>query len=188
MATNPQVRLTYRDYLALPESDDRYELIDGELYVAPTPIPEHQIFVYYLAKVIEEFVTRHRLGRMIISPQDVVLSEDIVVQPDIMFVSNERLHIIKWGHYVHGAPDLVVEVLSPSTERFDRTVKRERYARFGVREYWIADIVGRTIEMNVASGDKFEVVGVYGEGDMFESPLLAGLEVDISSVFESAEI
>ena len=188
MATNAQARLTYRDYFDLPESDDRYELIDGELYMAPTPIPEHQIFVYFLAKVIEEFVTRHRLGRMIISPQDVVLSDDIVVQPDIMFVSNERLHIIKWGHFVQGSPDLVVEVLSPSTERFDRTVKRERYARFGVREYWTADIVGRTIEVNVSSGDEFEVVGVYGEGDIFESPLLTGLEVDISGVFESAMI
>ena len=188
MATNTQARLTYRDYFDLPESDERYELIDGELYMAPTPIPEHQIFVYYLAKVIEEFVTRHRLGRMIISPQDVVLSDDIVVQPDIMFVSNERLHIIKWGQYVQGAPDLVVEVLSPSAERFDRTVKRERYARFGVREYWIADIVGRTIEVNVSSGDKFEVVGVYSEGDAFESTLLTGLEIDISGVFKSAMI
>ena len=188
MATNTQARLTYQDYFDLPESEDRYELIDGELYMAPTPIPEHQIFVYYLAKVIEEFVTRYRLGRMIISPQDVVLSDDIVVQPDIMFVSNERLHIIKWGHYVQGAPDLVVEVLSPSTERFDRTVKRERYTNFGVREYWIADIVGRTVEVNASSGDKFEVVGVYGEGGTFESPLLPGLTVDISDVFENAMI
>lgn len=188
MTSKTQARLTYRDYFGLPESDDRYELIDGDLCMAPTPIPEHQIFVFYLAKVIEEFVTRHRLGRMIISPQDVVLSEDIVVQPDIMYVSSERLHIIKWGHYVHGAPDLVVEVLSPSTERFDRTVKRERYARFGVREYWIADIFGRTIEVNVSSGDEFEVVGVYGEGDVFEPPLLPGLEVDVNSVFENARI
>ena len=188
MATNTQARLTYRDYLDLPESDDRYELIDGELYMAPTPIPEHQIFVYYLAKVIEEFVTRHRLGRMIISPQDVILADNIVVQPDIMFVSNERLHIIKWGQYVQGASDLVVEVLSPSTERFDRTVKRERYARFGVREYWIADIVGRTIEVNVLNGDKFAVAGVYGEGDTFDAPLLPGLKINVSGVFESARI
>ena len=188
MTTRSQVRLTYRDYLDLPESDDRYELIDGELYMAPTPIPEHQIFLFYLTKVIEEFVTEHDLGRVIISPQDVILSEDVVLQPDVMFISNERMNIIRWGHYVRGAPDLVVEVLSPSTSVRDRTLKRERYAQFGVREYWIADIVGRTIEVNVASGDKFEVVGVYGEGDIFESPLVTGLEVDISGVFESAMI
>ena len=188
MATNAQARLTYQDYFDLPESDERYELIDGELYMAPTPIPEHQIFLFYLTKVVEEFITGHGLGRVIIAPQDVILSDDVVLQPDMMFVSNERLHIIKWGQYVQGAPDLVVEVLSPSTARHDRTLKRERYARFGVREYWIADIVGRTIEVNVSSGDKFEVVGVYGEGDIFESPLLTGLEVDISGVFENARI
>ena len=105
-----------------------------------------------------------------------------------MFVSNERIHIINWGHYVQGAPDLVAEVLSPSTERFDRTVKRERYAKFGVREYWIADIIARTIEVNVSDGDEFAMAGVYGEGEAFEYPLLPGLTVDISGVFESAMI
>ena len=188
MATEQQVRLTYQDYLDMPESDDRYELIDGELYMAPTPIPEHQIFLFYLAKVVEEFVTRNRLGRIIISPQDVIIHEDIVVQPDMMFVSNERLHIIKWGHYVQGAPDLVVEVLSPSTARYDRTLKRERYAQFGVREYWIVDIVARTIEVNVSDGSKFTVDSVYGEGGTVKSPLLSGLEFDMREVFESARI
>ena len=188
MATEQQVRLTYQDYLDMPESDDRYELIDGELYMAPTPIPEHQIFLFYLAKVVEEFVTRNRLGRIIISPQDVIIHEDIVVQPDMMFVSNERMHIIKWGHYVQGTPDLVVEVLSPSTARYDRTLKRERYAQFGVREYWIVDIVARTIEVNVSDGSKFTVDGVYGEGETVKSPLLSGLEFDIYEVFESANL
>ncbi len=188
MATNTQARLTYQDYFDLPESDDRYELIDGELYMAPTPIPEHQIFLFYLTKVIEEFVTKHELGRVIISPQDVILSEDIVLQPDMMFVSNERMHIIRWGQYVQGAPDLVVEVLSPSTSRHDRTLKRERYAKFGVREYWIADIRAKTIEVNVLGDGNFTVAGLFGEGEPIESPLLPGLKIDISDVFESARI
>lgn len=188
MATNTQARLTYQDYFDLPESDDRYELIDGELYMAPTPIPEHQIFLFYLTKVIEEFVTKHELGRVIISPQDVILSEDIVLQPDMMFVSNERMHIIRWGQYVQGAPDLVVEVLSPSTSRHDRTLKRERYAKFGVREYWIADITAKTIEVNVLGDGNFTVAGLFGEGEPIESPLLPGLKIDISDVFESARI
>lgn len=188
MATNTQARLTYQDYLDLPESDDRYELVDGELYMAPTPIPEHRIFLFYLTKVIEEFVTRHGLGRVIISPQDVILSEDVVLQPDMMSVSNDRMHIIKWGQYVKGAPDLVVEVLSPSTSRHDRTVKRERYAKFGVREYWIADITARTIEVNVLEGEKFAVAGLYGEGEPFESALLPRLKVDVRNIFESGRI
>ena len=86
-----------------------------------------------------------------IAPLDVVLSDDdVVLQPDIVFVSNERRSIIRKGLNVQGAPDLVVEVLSPSTAQRDRTIKRERYARFGVREYWIADIVGGTVEVNVS--------------------------------------
>ena len=186
MATNTQARLTYRDYFDLPESDDRYELIDGELCMTPPPVPEHQGFLGELYVIVRAFVRENRLGRVYFAPIGVVLSEGNVFQPDLIFVSNERLDII--GRNIMGAPDLVVEVLSPSTERFDRTVKRERYARFGVREYWVADIIGRTVEVNVSSGDKFDVVGVYGEGDIFESPLLTGLKVDISGVFESAMI
>ena len=188
MATNTRARLTYQDYFDLPDSDDRYELIDGELYMAPAPIPEHQLFLYYLAKAIEEFATRYGLGITLIAPLDVVLSDDDVFQPDIVFVSNKRRSIIRKGLNIQGAPDLVVEVLSPSTADRDRTLKRERYARFGVREYWIADIVGNTIEVNVSEGDTYSVAGVYGQGDTFQSPLLPGLEIDVSAVFESSKI
>ena len=186
MATNTQARLTYQDYLDLPQSEDRYEFIDGELYVAPTPIPEHQGFLGELYVIVRAFVRENRLGRVYFAPIGVVLSEENVFQPDLIYISNERLDII--GQNIIGAPDLVVEVLSPSTERFDRTVKRERYAKFGVREYWIADIIARTIEVNVSDGNEFAVAGVYGEGEAFESPLLPGLTVDISGVFESAMI
>ena len=188
MAASTRARLTYQDYFDLPESDDRYELIDGELYIAPAPIPERQLFLYYLAKAIEEFATRHGLGITLIAPLDVVLSDDDVFQPDIVFVSNERRSIIKKGLNIQGAPALVVEALSPSTAQRDRTLKRERYAKFGVREYWIADIVGGTVEVNVSEGETFSVAGVYGEGDALESPLLPGLKIDASGVFDSARI
>lgn len=188
MVSKTQTRLTAQDYFDLPESDERYELINGELCMAPTPIPEHQIFLYYFTKVFEEFITRHNLGRVIMSPQDVLLADDVVLQPDMMFISNARLSIIKWGQYIQGAPDLVVEVLSPSTTRHDRTVKRELYARHGVREYWIADIVARTIEVHVAQGGEFLPAVVYGEGDVVKSPLLPDLEIDVSGVFESARL
>lgn len=188
MATNTQAPLTYQEYFDLPESDDRYELIDGELYMAPTPIPEHQDFLAELFTMIRTFVRENSLGRAYIAPLAVALSEYVVLQPDMMFISNERLGIIKWGQYVQGAPDLVVEVLSPSTTRHDRVVKRELYARYGVREYWIADINHGTIEVDISGGESFITAGVYGEGDTFESTLLPGLEVDISAVFESARI
>ena len=186
MATNTKTRLTYRDYFALPESDDRYELIDGELYMTPPPIPEHQGFLGELHVVVHAFVRENRLGRVYFAPIGVVLSEDDIFQPDMIFISNERLHIIKPGRYVQGAPDLAVEVLSPSTARRDRTLKRERYARFCVLEYWIADIVAKTIEVNVLSGDEFTTEGVYGEGDALVSPLLSGFSMNVSDLFEQA--
>ena len=187
MATNTQARLTYQDYLDLPESDERYELIDGELYMTPPPIPEHQGFLGELHVTLHTFVRENRLGRVYFAPIGVVLSDDDVFQPDMIFISNERLNIIKRG-FVQGAPDLAVEVLSPSTARRDRILKRERYARFGVREYWIADIVARTIEVNILSGDEFTTASVYGEGDTLVSPLLPGFSMDVSGTFENATI
>ena len=187
MATNTRARLTYQDYFDLPESDDRYELIDGELFMVPAPVPEHQDFLGELYVVIRAFVKENGLGRVFFAPLDVVLSEVDVFQPDLIFVSKERLNIIT-GQNVRGAPDLVVEVLSPSTAQLDRTTKRERYARFGVREYWLADINARTVEVNVFEGEVFSVAGVYGEGDMLESKVLKNLKVDISGLFEAARI
>lgn len=190
MVSKTQARLTYQDYFDLPESDERYELIDGELYMAPTPIPEHQDFLAELFTMIRAFVRENRLGRAYIAPLAVALSGHVVLQPDMMFISNARLSIIRWGQYIQGAPDLVVEVLSPSTTRRDRTVKRDLYARHGAREYWIADIVARTIEVHVAQGGSgaFLPAVVYGEGDVVKSPLLPNLEIDVSGVFESARL
>ena len=185
MATNTQARLTYQDYLDLPESDERYELIDGELYMAPPPIPEHQGFLFVLTLALGNFVVEHNLGRIYFSPIGVVLSDDDVLQPDLIFISTERLNIIT-GNYVQGAPDLVVEVLSPSTARRDRTVKREIYERAGVREYWLVDIRNASIEVNAASDAGFVTVGVYGEGDTLVSPLLPGFSMDVSGTFENA--
>ena len=186
MTSKTQARLTYRDYFDMPESDDRYELIDGELYMTPPPIPEHQGFLGELHVKLHTFVRENRLGRVYFAPIGVVLSDDDVFQPDMIFISNERLNIIRRGRYVQGAPDLAVEVLSPSTARRDRILKRERYARFGVREYWIADIVARTIEVNVLSGDEFRTAGVYGEGDMLVSSLLPRFSINVGYTFEQA--
>ena len=187
MATEQQVRLTYRDYLDMPESDDRYELIDGELCMSPPPIPEHQGFLFVLTLALGNFVVEHRLGRIYFSPIGVVLSDGDALQPDLIFIATERLNIIT-GNYVQGAPDLVVEVLSPSTARRDRTVKREIYEGAGVREYWLVDMRNRSIEVNAASDAGFVTVGVYGRGDVLVSPLFPGFSMDVSGAFESARI
>ena len=184
MVTNPQVRLTVRDYLSIPEDDEnRYELIDGELYMAPAPSWEHQDTVGNIYVALREFVHTDGLGRVTIAPVDVYLSDEDVFQPDIIYISIERLDIIH-PNGVHGAPDLVVEVLSPGTERRDKTLKSARYAMFDVREYWQADPVAKTIAVLRARDGVFERVGVFGEGMTLETPLLPGLRVDVSAVFD----
>ena len=184
MVTNPRVRLTVQDYLDIPEEDEnRYELIDGELYMAPAPTWEHQESIGNLYSLLRDFVRANGLGRVVASPIDVYLSDEDVFQPDIVFVSVERLDIIH-SSGVHGAPDLVIEMLSPSTEQRDLNVKRDRYAMFDVKEYWLADPIARTIAVLRLGDGAFEQIGVFVEGMTVETPLMPGLRVDVSAVFD----
>lgn len=137
MTTSASLRFTYDDYLLLPE-DRRYEVIDGDLLTTPTPGTPHQRIVGNLYLRLCLYVEDHQLGEVLIAPCDVVLSPTDVVQPDLLFVAASRAAIVG-EKFISAAPDLVVEVLSPSTEDRDRTVKTKLYARFGVRELWIAD-------------------------------------------------
>ena len=134
---NPIVKFTYEDYLNTPE-DKRYELLDGELVMTPAPGELHQSISALLGWRLVQFASENSLGRVYQAPFDVVLSDTDVVQPDLLFVSNERGHIITPAN-IQGAPDLVVEILSPSTAERDRTFKRTLYAKHGVNEYWMVD-------------------------------------------------
>ena len=184
MVTNPDVRLTVQDYLNIPEEDEnRYELINGELYMAPAPSWEHQESSGNLYSILRAFVLANLLGRVVYSPIDMFLSDGDVFQPDIAFISNERLGIIR-SDGIHGAPDLVIEVLSPGTERIDRTLKSERYEMFDVSEYWQANPIAKTILVLRARDGAFERVGLFTEGMTLETPLLPGLRVDVSEVFD----
>ena len=184
MVTNPDVRLTVQDYLNIPEEDEnRYELINGELYMAPAPSWEHQKSTINLATLLDNFASDTGLGEVVASPIDVYLSDEDVFQPDIVFISNERLGIIH-SDGIHGAPDLVIEVLSPGTERIDRTLKSERYEMFDVSEYWQANPIAKTILVLRARDGAFERVGLFTEGMTLETPLLPGLRVDVSEVFD----
>ena len=136
-------RYTYKDYLNMSD-DKRYELIGGCLMMAPAPIPYHQWISKNIEYEIERFVREKKLGRVFDAPCDVYLDEENVVQPDILFVSEERTHIIGKTH-IQGAPDLAVEILSESTAYTDLMKKKRLYARFGVKEYWIVDPDGKTI-------------------------------------------
>ena len=130
LSPNPAVKFTYEDYQHTPE-DKRYELLDGELIMVPAPNLEHQRIGIRLGALLHGFVQERGLGEVFHAPCDVVLSNTDVVQPDLLFVSNERAHLLLGGANVLGAPDLVVEILSPSTAGRDRTLKRAP-----VRQVW----------------------------------------------------
>ena len=175
-------KLTYADYLNTPDDDTYYELIDGELVMVPPPIVDHQGTSGELHIELGNLMRSTSLGRVFASPIGVYLSETEVVQPDLVFVSRERLHIIERA-VIRGAPDLVVEILSPSTARRDRIVKREMYARHGVREYWLVDVSAKTItQLLMREGPDFDTVGVFGPGESLTSPTLGGFRLDPGTV------
>ncbi len=174
--------LTFSDYLETPD-DERYELLGGDLLMPPSPNISHQAVQMSLGSLLYFWVMERRLGQVFSSPCDVVLSDSDVVQPDILFISNERRHIIT-GANVQGAPDLVVEILSPSTSGHDWTTKRELYGRHGVREYWIVDTDERTVTAFLPRDGRLEVVRTFREGDELSSFVLDGFSVDLGKIFE----
>ena len=182
MATQRRViKFTYEDYKHTPE-DKRYELIDGDLIMVPAPRTAHQRSSREIEFPLLSFVRENDLGEVFYAPTDVVLSDTDVVQPDILFVSNERSYIINEDN-IRGAPDLVVEVLSPSTAQRDRTLKRTLYALHGVSEYWLADTEAKNVTVLTLEDGGYTVAGIYGEGQTLESPLLAGFTLEIDRIF-----
>src|SRR6266446_6990309 len=129
----------------LPESNSPTELWDGEIIMSPAPTPSHQDIVFNFASLLKEFVSAKKLGRVFVSPIDVVLSEHRAVQPDIIYISKTRAHIIQ--DVIGGVPDLVAEVVSGGSWKRDRVEKKGLYEQFGVVEYWIIDPEARTAEV-----------------------------------------
>jgi Uma2 family endonuclease len=181
MTTSASLRFTYDDYLLLPE-DRRYEVIDGDILATPTPGTSHQRVVGNLYLGLCRHIEDDQLGEVLTAPCDVVLSPTDVVQPDLLFVTAARSAIVG-EKFISSAPDLVVEVLSPSTEERDRTLKTKLYARFGVRELWIADTKEKRIEVFTNSGDGFRQEAVFGLNAVLRSTLLPGLEIPLAEVF-----
>ncbi len=175
------IRMTIEEFRALPESNRFEELIDGELIVSPTPKHPHQKQVFVAAKVIETLADG---GEVVIAPMDVYLDEDIV-EPDVFWVSgaNSKCKLGSDGYW-YGAPDLVVEVLSPSTAGRDRGKKFELYQKYGVREYWLIDTDAKFIEVYVLAGEKFVRRGLFTK-DTFVSSVLSGKPVDVKAILNS---
>ena len=185
MATvQPVLKFTYEDYRTTPE-DKRYELLDGDLLMTPAPNLKHQDAQCRLGRRLAQFIEERALGKFFFAPCDVVLSDHDVVQPDLLFVSREREHLLSGGDAVRGAPDLVVEILSPATARRDRGYKHALYARHGVAEYWLVDPADETIAVHRLRGGALAVAHTFGRGQTLRSPLLAGFELDLRDVFPS---
>ena len=181
MVTATRTRLTYQDYANTPD-DERYELIDGELIVVPSPNMPHQSNQSRLGWRMAEFVERHDLGTVFFSDTDVVLSDTNVVKPDLLFISKEREDIITFAN-IQGAPDLVVEILSPSTSRRDWNEKRELYAEHGVKEYLVMDPSNKIVWRLTLKDGLLEIEQTYYEGDTVTSSVLEGFIVAVNDIF-----
>lgn len=175
--------MNYWDYCLLPDDRNRYEVLNGELAMTPAPTTYHQ----NISKIIEiEFLQLERdkkTGKVFDAPIDVVLDENIVVQPDLIFILNENITIITEKN-IQGAPDLIIEILSPATAYNDLFEKKEIYQKYGVKEYWIVDPKGKWIEIFTLSEGKYKSFAKAEKQGMISSKLLKEFSVDLEQVFE----
>ena len=174
-------KLTYQDYLDTP-GDERYELLDGELILVASPNRNHQTTSMELGSRMHSFVKENDLGWVFHAPYDVLLSDSDVVQPDLLFISKEREHISTYAN-IQGAPDLIVEILSPSSARRDWGYKRELYARQEVKEYWIVDPTNRVVFVMLLKDGVLRLEATYGKGDTVTSSTLEGFAIDVDDLF-----
>ena len=175
---------TYEDLQHIPPDRNRYEIVDGELFVTPSPITLHQRIVMNLSAQLWQHVRQHRLGEVFGAPLDVVFSFSTVFEPDVIFVSSARLGIVGEKN-ISGPPDLVVEVLSESTARLDRDVKPKQYALYGVPEFWRVDPFEKTVEIFRLREGEYELEAPLKFGENLTSPLFPGLTLPVSSLWES---
>jgi Uma2 family endonuclease len=173
-------RWTYEEYYKL-DDDQRYEIIDGDLLMAPAPDTWHQSWIGELYSILRAHVTKHNLGKVLMSPVDVVLDIENTVQPDIVFIGTPNINIIQ-RPAIFGTPDLVVEIVSPSSVRRDRYDKKALYARFGVKEYWIGDPANKALEILMLKEGRYELHGCAEEKGKLTSLVLSGLEFDLTEI------
>lgn len=183
----PQGEWTYEDWLKLPDDGYRYEVIDGVLHMSPPPRPRHQRVAFRLARKLADFVEDHQLGEVFVAPVGVELpNQSVPLQPDVLFIQAGRLGIVGEDS-VEGAPDLIMEVLSPSNWLYDRRDKKEVYEEVGVPEYWIVDPRMGTIEVHVLEDNVYRLVNEYGAGGAAQSHVISGFEVPIDEVFREVK-
>lgn len=182
MGTEVIPKLTYEEFRQLPYDGKRYELVFGELHVTPAPNTRHQFMLRRLAASLDRYLTRNAAGEFAFAPLDVRLATDVVLQPDLIFVSTARLEILG-EDFVSGVPDIVVEILSPSTSAHDRAVKIPLYARAGVPEIWIIDAQVKTVEVLKLQGKKYIVDSVLAGDQILRSSQLPDWQLPLGELF-----
>ena len=183
MSTVTARKLTCEDLWAIPDDGKRYELIDGEVYVSPSPTTKHQKVVGNLHFLLRAHIESRGLGEIYLAPLDVVFDEHNVVQPDLLYISKERRSIIT-PVFIHGAPDLLIEVLSPSKAAYDRETKSRLYAREGVKEVWFPDPRNDTMEvLNLTPEGQYAVTQRLSGDEAVRSSVLPDLELNLKEIF-----
>ena len=187
MKADRAVKLTYDDFVLFPDDGKRHELIDGEHYVTPSPNTRHQQISGNLYLLVRAWLEEHSVGQVFYAPYDVVFTQFDIVEPDLVYLSNERAAQVITAQHARGVPELVIEIGSPSTRKRDETIKRRLYERAGVSEYWVVD-------------PEIDVIRVYRRGDagfgrpaelsrdagdVLTTSLLPGLELPLVRIFRT---
>ena len=177
-----KIILTYEDYCLLPNDRNRYEILDGELSVTPAPRVNHQRISRRLLRFLDDHVRANNLGEIFAAPTDVILAPNTVVQPDLIFIANDRANIIT-GRAIEGAPTLVVEILSPTTQQTDRVTKAQLYSKYRVPYYWLIDPDRQLLEAYELSGEQYGLVSKAQHADLFTSSVFPGLAFQIGNLW-----
>jgi Uma2 family endonuclease len=181
MAQITQARVTADEYFKLPETNQRVELLDGEIVTQMPPKHSHQRLVGLLYQLLLSLIQG---GEVVLSPSSIRLDDENVPEPDLFWVSGSESRCkLSPDDFWHGAPDLIVEVLSPSTARYDKDYKFKLYEKHGVREYWIVDPVNQYLEVFSLENDEFKRLGVFQADHSFESPVLNNQKVELQTLF-----
>jgi Uma2 family endonuclease len=173
---------TYDDYAALPYDGNRYEIVNGVLLMTPAPTPEHQSIATHIAYYLFPHIDLAGIGKLFTAPIDVDLGPKNVYQPDLVVVLNTHLDRVGEKKII-GAPDLVVEIASPSTAVYDRLNKYEKYARAGIAEYWIVNMKAKTVQVLVLEGGEYRSLGVFRGEQTVPSRLVPELPVAVERFF-----
>lgn len=175
---------TYEHWLNFPNDGWKYEIIDGVLYMSPPPLIDHQDILGELFTQMREHARRRRLGKVLCAPCGVRLpGQPVPVEPDILFVRRKRLSILA-ERYVEGAPDLLVEILSPSNAMHDLETKYALYERAGVAEYWMVIPWEKLVRVYALTDGHYRLVGEYGVAHTAHSSVLSDFSIAVNNLFE----